>query len=249
MKRETQNLFESFQANLKDNQKSLKESCGAKKLKEEDFYGGGANEKVGGDYNEFIEELQNFRTTMNNYYDTCSTKLAQQIVEDTIMSFDSIVARYEQQKDIEIQGAMNESQNLTEADDLEFFKTEGLQKAKEICKDTNTNCKEVSYEVASLAREKGIDCQVVEPFVMVNGETASNNHFAILVGDKIIDYTVKQFLGDSQTVDYFELWSNGTVYAMSSTSFEGIKDSELENANLEELYKLSNTLGAVLEII
>ena len=139
--------------------------------------------------------------------------------------------------------------NLKEDEVLDFFRAEGLEKAKAICKDSNKNSKEVSKEVVNLALSKGIDCEVVEPFVIVNGETASNNHFAILVGDKIIDYTVKQFLGDSQTVDYFELWSNGTVYAMSSTSFEGIKDKELENANLDELYKLSNTLGAVLELL
>lgn len=104
MKRPSQNLLENFKTNLKEGTNLKEDDI---EYDETDFYGGGANEKVGGDYNEFIEELQNFRNTMNKYHGECSTMLAQQIIEDTIMSFDNIIQRYEQQKDIEIQGAMN----------------------------------------------------------------------------------------------------------------------------------------------
>lgn len=92
IKEEYPELFESFKANLKE---------------DKEFYGGGVNEKVGGDYDDFIYELQNFRASMNIWYNECSTHLAQQIIEDTIMSFDDIIKRYEQQKDIEIIGAMD----------------------------------------------------------------------------------------------------------------------------------------------
>ena len=44
---------------------------------------------------------------MNKYHEECSTMLAQQIVEETIMEFDNIIRMYEHQKDIEIEGAMN----------------------------------------------------------------------------------------------------------------------------------------------
>lgn len=98
MKRPSQNLLENFKTNLKEDDIEYDET---------DFYGGGVNEKVGGNYDDFIYELQNFRASMNIWYNECSTHLAQQIIEDTIMSFDNIIQRYEQQKDIEIQGAMN----------------------------------------------------------------------------------------------------------------------------------------------
>lgn len=147
---------------------------------------------------------------------------------------------------------VNILKSLKESENLEFFKTDGLNIALNVAIDNNnrnTCCKEISIEVVKSALDRGIDCEVVEPFVIVDGETASNSHYAIKVGDKIVDYTVKQFLGDYETVDYFELLENGTVYAMSSTSLKGIKDSELNSANLEQLYKLSSTLGAVLEIL
>ena len=107
-KHEIENISQFFRGKAK--LMAIKES---EELKEDedydetDFYGGGVNEKVGGDYDEFIEELQNFRNTMNNHGE-CSTMLAQQIVEETIMEFDNIIRMYEQQKDIEIEGAMNE---------------------------------------------------------------------------------------------------------------------------------------------
>lgn len=72
-----------------------------------------ADEKVGGDYNEFIEELQNFRQLMVDQVDVQSTKLASEIIMDTIEEYDDIIRNYERQKDIEIEGAMNES-SLTE---------------------------------------------------------------------------------------------------------------------------------------
>ena len=111
MKKETQNLFENFQSNLKE----------SKNLKEDNFYGSEANEKVGGNYDDFIYELSNFRASMNIWYDKCSTRLAQQIIEDTIMSFDNIIARYEQQKDIEIQGSMNESAEVINEEEKSIY--------------------------------------------------------------------------------------------------------------------------------
>lgn len=114
------NKFEAF---LNDSLDNLNTSQ-IKYINEEEFYGGGANEKVGGDYDDFIYELSNFRATMNNWYDQCSTGLARQIVEETIMSFDNLLTRYEQQKDIEIHGAMNESQELNEDEGFKHFDNE-----------------------------------------------------------------------------------------------------------------------------
>lgn len=146
----------------------------------------------------------------------------------------------------------NIMKTLKESENLEFFKTDGLNIACNVCidnGDTNTNCKEVATEVVKAALDRGIDCKVVEPFVIVRGETASNSHYAIQVGDKIVDYTIMQFLGDNKRIEYFELLSNGDVYAMSATSLKGIKDDELVGANLEQLYKLSDTLDAILELL
>lgn len=63
--------------------------------------------KVGGNYDEFISELQEIRQTLNNKYDECTTHLAQQIIEETIMSFDNLIKEYEIKKDIEITSAMD----------------------------------------------------------------------------------------------------------------------------------------------
>lgn len=142
--------------------------------------------------------------------------------------------------------------SLNESDNLDFFKTDGLNIAIDICSkngNTNTNCKDVATKVVKAALDRGIDCKVVEPLVIVDGDTASNNHYAILIGDRIIDYTIKQFLLDNEMVEYFELLSNKDVYAMSSKSLKGVKNKELEEANLEQLYSLSDRLDLILELL
>lgn len=65
-----------------------------------------ADEKVGGDYNDFIDELMNARQTMVDLTSEMSTHLAEQIMMDTVQKFDEIIFKYEQEKDIEISGAM-----------------------------------------------------------------------------------------------------------------------------------------------
>lgn len=142
--------------------------------------------------------------------------------------------------------------NLKESENLEFFKTDGLNIALNVCIDngnTNTNCKEVSTEVVKAALDRGINCEVVEPMVIINGETASNNHYAILVGDTIIDYTIKQFLGDNETVDYFELSkSANNIFTMNSKDLKPTVVSELDGANLEEIYSISGKYDLIIEL-
>ena len=142
--------------------------------------------------------------------------------------------------------------NLKESENLEFFKTDGLNIALNVCIDnenTNTNCKEVSTEVVKAALDRGINCEVVEPMVIINGETASNNHYAILVGNTIVDYTIKQFLGDNETVDYFELSKSANdIFTMNSKDLKPTVVSELDGANLEEIYSISGKYDLIIEL-
>ena len=86
----------------------------------------------------------------------------------------------------------------------EFFSTEGLTIAKEICiKNKRSNCcKEVSEAVVSRAKELGIDCSVINPVIFIAGkEDPYLNHYVILNNNKIIDFTHKQFLGSNSESD------------------------------------------------
>ena len=85
-----------------------------------------------------------------------------------------------------------------------WFKTKGLEIAKEICKPYNSHCKEVSETIVKEANKIGIDCKVVEPLVM-HGDDLNNNHYAIQYKNILIDYCLQQFLGDNKTVDYYTL--------------------------------------------
>lgn len=131
----------------------------------------------------------------------------------------------------------NYNDNLNE----NFFKTEGLEIANEVChinSDTNTNCEEVTRNVVAKVRTYGIDCKVVKPFV-VCGDDTSNNHYSILYKDMIIDYCLMQFLGDNKTVNYFELYKNNeNVYALSLETMKGITSTELENLKVDNLLTL-----------
>ena len=144
-------------------------------------------------------------------------------------------------------------QNLKENENLEFFKTDGLNIALNVCidnGDTNTNCKEVSTEVVKAALDRGIDCKVVEPMVIVNGETASNNHYAILAGDTIVDYTIKQFLGDNKTVEFFELSKSAdNIFTMYSEDLKPTVVSELDGADLEKIYSISGKYNLIIELL
>lgn len=91
-----------------------------------------------------------------------------------------------------------------------WFKTKGLEIAKEICKPYNSHCKEVSEIIVKEANKIGIDCKVVEPLVM-HGDDLNNNHYAIQYKNILIDYCLQQFLGDDKTVDYYTLWQSKTL--------------------------------------
>lgn len=91
-----------------------------------------------------------------------------------------------------------------------WFKTKGLEIAKEICKPYNSHCKEVSETIVKEANKIGIDCKVVEPLVM-HGDDLNNNHYAIQYKNILIDYCLQQFLGDNKTVDYYTLWQSKTL--------------------------------------
>ena len=91
-----------------------------------------------------------------------------------------------------------------------WFKTKGLEIAKEICKPYNSHCKEVSETIVKEANKIGIDCKVVEPLVM-HGDDLNNNHYAIQYKNILIDYCLQQFLGDDKTVDYYTLWQSKTL--------------------------------------
>lgn len=80
-----------------------------KKLNESDEEIDELVDKVGGNYDDFIYELSNFRATMNNWYDQCDTGLARQIVEETIEAFNNLLKKYEYTKDIEIISALDET--------------------------------------------------------------------------------------------------------------------------------------------
>lgn len=149
---------------------------------------------------------------------------------------------------------MKRTIKLIESENSEFFKTDGLNIACNVCidnGDTNTNCKEVSEEVVKAALSRGIDCEVVEPFVIQGGDEASQNgHYAIKVEDKLIDYTIMQFLGDSKTVKYFELAKNGNdIYALSNETMQPVKVNELDGANLEEIYSIASRQNLTLELL
>lgn len=91
-----------------------------------------------------------------------------------------------------------------------WFKTKGLEIAKEICKPYNSHCKEVSETIVKEANKIGIDCKIVEPLVM-HGDDLNNNHYAIQYKNILIDYCLQQFLGDDKTVDYYTLWQSKTL--------------------------------------
>lgn len=91
-----------------------------------------------------------------------------------------------------------------------WFKTRGLEIAKEICKPYNSHCKEVSETIVKEANKIGIDCKVVEPLVL-HGDDLNNNHYAIQYKNILIDYCLQQFLGDNKTVDYYTLWQSKTL--------------------------------------
>lgn len=91
-----------------------------------------------------------------------------------------------------------------------WFKTKGLEIAKEICKPYNSHCKEVSETIVKEANKIGIDCKVVEPLVM-HGDDLNNNHYAIQYKNILIDYCLQQFLGDNKTVNYYTLWQSKTL--------------------------------------
>lgn len=91
-----------------------------------------------------------------------------------------------------------------------WFKTKGLEIAKEICKPYNSHCKEVLETIVKEANKIGIDCKIVEPLV-VHGNDLNNNHYAIQYKNILIDYCLQQFLGDDKTVDYYTLWQSKTL--------------------------------------
>ena len=91
-----------------------------------------------------------------------------------------------------------------------WFKTKGLEIAKEICKPYNSHCKEVSETIVKEANKIGIDCKIVEPLVM-HGDDLNNNHYAIQYKNILIDYCLQQFLGDNKTVDYYTLWQSKSL--------------------------------------
>lgn len=86
----------------------------------------------------------------------------------------------------------------------EFFSTTGLKIAKDICtKNKRLNCcKEVSEAVVNEANKLGIECSVINPIVFIKGkDDPYMNHYVILQGNKIIDFTYKQFLGSNSSND------------------------------------------------
>ena len=91
-----------------------------------------------------------------------------------------------------------------------WFKTKGLEIAKEICKPYNSHCKEVSETIVKEANKIGIDCKVVEPLVM-HGDDLNNNHYAIQYKNILIDYCLQQFLGNNKIVDYYTLCQSKTL--------------------------------------
>lgn len=92
---------EPVEAGLEENKDMTTES---KQLKLEDL-----SNVVGGNYDEFISELQEFRTQMVDAVEEQTTKLASQVIMDTIEAFDNIIRKYEVEKNIEIEGVLNES--------------------------------------------------------------------------------------------------------------------------------------------
>ena len=65
-------------------------------------------EKIGGSYDDLIQELSEIRKIINATYDDCITHLGEQIVEETLQAFDNILRKYEIEKDIEIISALDE---------------------------------------------------------------------------------------------------------------------------------------------
>ena len=144
-------------------------------------------------------------------------------------------------------------ENLNQSSD--FFKTEGLDIAIKIAQENgnkNTNCDIISKAVVEAALAKGINCKIVKPFVIVNGETGSNNHTTILVTDenKLVDYTIMQFLGDNKTVEYYELVNNSReIFVLDSKTMQPKVVDELNGANLDQIYSISGKHGLIVELI
>lgn len=134
--------------------------------------------------------------------------------------------------------SINVLKTLKEAQNLDWFKTTGLQMAKSICQGNNQNCKEVSTTVCTAAIKNGIDCDAESAYV-INGEDRNNNHFAIKTDNILIDYTISQFLGDNSTVDYFELADNGNnVYVLNKETMAGEIVEEIKGKTTEEILNL-----------
>ena len=64
------------------------------------------SDKVGGNYDDFIAEVSELRNRIVNYTDECATHLGERVVEELVTAFDNIIKRLEQEKDIEIEGAL-----------------------------------------------------------------------------------------------------------------------------------------------
>ena len=65
-------------------------------------------EKIGGNYDDLINELMEIRKMLNNSYSECATHLSQQIVEELLEDFDNLLIKYENEKDIELVSAIDE---------------------------------------------------------------------------------------------------------------------------------------------
>lgn len=123
---------------------------------------------------------------------------------------------------------------LNESIEEDWFMNEGLGIAKSLCSKENTNCEKVSINVVNAALKDGIDCEVVAPYV-INGNNQSNGHISILFKDRIIDYTVPQFLGDNKTVDYFTLAKNkNNVFVLNKETMKPEVVNEIVNTSSNE---------------
>ena len=131
--------------------------------------------------------------------------------------------------------------SLKESANDQWFQTEGLKIAQNIAGDNNQKCKEVSVQVIEAALNDGVDCEVVEPYV-INGEDRNNNHYCIRSNGELIDYTASQFLGDNKTIKYATAADNGNgIYVMNKSTMQGEVVDAIKNAsNYEELLNMAD---------
>lgn len=131
--------------------------------------------------------------------------------------------------------------SLKESANDQWFQTEGLKIAQNIAGDNNQNCKEVSVQVIEAALNDGVDCEVVEPYV-INGQDRNNNHYCIRSSGELIDYTASQFLGDNKTVKYATAADNGNgIYVMNKSTMQGeVVDTIKNTSDYEELLNMAN---------